>query len=89
MAEHECVVGLLNSTQLATVSRIKKHIVDQRNHNQYLREEGIIAPWIYHKVWTMKDYADRRKSTDLIRFGYCPECGEPIDWKAIRRVSDG
>ena len=75
MAEHECVIGLLNGTELATVSILKKHIIDKIKYNTYLREIGIVTGWIYHKAWTMKDYADRRKSTDLIRFGYCPNCG--------------
>lgn len=35
-------------------------------------------------VYTMSDYCDRRKSTDLTRFNYCPMCGKKIDWKAMK-----
>lgn len=34
---------------------------------------------------TVADYCDFRKSVNMIRFRYCPECGRKIDWKGIRR----
>ena len=37
-------------------------------------------------IYTMKDYADKRKSTNITRFEYCPHCGEKIDWKKIKLV---
>lgn len=35
-------------------------------------------------IYTINDYADRRKSTNLTRFNYCPYCGEKINWKCIK-----
>lgn len=32
-------------------------------------------------VCTRQDYYDRRKSTNLLRFNFCPICGEKIIWK--------
>ncbi len=32
-------------------------------------------------VYTRQDYYDRRKSTNLLRFNFCPICGEKIIWK--------
>ena len=34
---------------------------------------------------TLKQYADRRRSTDLTRFSFCPDCGKRIDWKSIAK----
>lgn len=36
-----------------------------------------------HKVavYKLEDYYDRRKSTNLLRFNYCPTCGAKINWK--------
>lgn len=38
-------------------------------------------------IYTMKDYIDRRKSTNITRFNYCPFCGEKINWKTIYMIS--
>ena len=52
-------------------------------HNKNCRENGFdFLVWL---EWMLKDYADGRKSTNLRRFKFCPECGEKIDWKAIRK----
>ncbi len=84
---HECVIGLLHhyeEGELATLARVKEHIVDRADHNIQMRALGIESPWLYKKEWSLRDYADKRKSTNLTRFDYCPECGKKIDWKAIR-----
>lgn len=38
-------------------------------------------------MYTIKDYTDRRKSTNITRFEYCPFCGEKINWKTIYLIS--
>ncbi len=38
--------------------------------------------------YTLKDYADRRKSTNLRRFEFCPICGKKIDWKKIKKEKE-
>lgn len=30
------------------------------------------------------DYYDRRKNVNLIRFNYCPKCGEKLDWRKLK-----
>lgn len=35
-------------------------------------------------IYTLEDYVDRRKSTNITRFEYCPYCGEKINWKSIK-----
>lgn len=85
---HECVIGLLHyceDSELATVSKVKENIADRARSNRQMRELGVETNWLYKKEWSLRDYADRRKSTNLTRFDYCPECGKAIDWKAIRK----
>ena len=38
-------------------------------------------------IYTLEDYSDKRKSTNITRFNYCPICGEIIDWKKIHKIS--
>ena len=42
-----------------------------------------------HTTFSLNDYCDKRKSTDLTRFNYCPICGKKIDWKAIKGGANG
>ena len=35
-------------------------------------------------IYTLEDYADKRKSTNITRFEYCPFCGEKINWRSIK-----
>ena len=42
-----------------------------------------------HTVFSLNDYCNFRKSVNLARFRYCPECGKKIDWKAIKGGSNG
>ena len=72
-------------SELVSVSQLKEHIEHRARENQYMRELGIESQWLYKKEWTLRDYADWRKSTNLTRFHYCPECGNKINWGAIRK----
>ena len=87
MAKHECVIGLIgyyDDIKLTTLSGLKDYIQTEIiAFNEICRKKGLKD--IQHKEWTLKDYTDKRKSTNLTRFDYCPECGKRIDWAAIRR----
>ena len=37
-----------------------------------------------HTIFSINDYCDLRKSTNMMRFIYCPECGKKIDWKELK-----
>lgn len=94
MADHDCYVGLLykhSYGDLATLADLKAHIADKIAFNEYLDGEPIAKhiECLREKVWTLKDYADRRKNTDLYRFNNCPLCGRHIDWKLIKEDCDG
>ena len=89
MIEHECAIGLLHhceGAELATIESLEDHIKDNYWHNEMLRDDPYLrdAKELYCKEWSLKDYADFRKNTDLTRFRYCPDCGKAIDWKKIK-----
>lgn len=89
MDNHECIIGLLykhRDGDLATLNDLKAHIVDKIEYNEFLDSDPITKNLdsIREKVWTLKDYADFRRNTDLVRFRHCPECGKKIDWKRIK-----
>lgn len=33
--------------------------------------------------WTIEDYINVHKDTNITRFSYCPQCGEKIDWNNL------
>lgn len=89
MSEHECIIGMYyydyEDIRLATVNELLKEIQDRYKLYEHLCKlydecdlDKLETPY------TLKDYCDRRRSTDLIRFEFCPYCGKKIDWKKIK-----
>lgn len=79
MSNCEHIIGIVynyESTDLVTLDDLKDHI----EASKYAYDH--FCTMTYH---TLTDYCDKRKSTDMTRFEYCPICGEKIDWKAIKR----
>ena len=90
MNEHECFIGLFFGCEnpcIITTSELKEKIRERKEDNKMLRAYG--NDWAVKKEWSLKDYADRRKSTDMMRFDFCPVCGNKIKWNEIARDSDG
>ena len=87
MAEHKCVIGLFHCgcSRLVTVDELKENIADRITQNAYMRYLGIKSEGMYNKIWSLKEYADKRRSTNLTHFDFCPECGKRVDWVAIRK----
>ena len=86
---HECVIGLLmkwDERTLVTLEDLEEDIADNIKFVENYRASRGFDPC---PVYTLKDYGDRRKSTNLTRFYFCPECGEKIDWITIRRIGNG
>lgn len=88
---HECKIGMLYrysgyTTELVTAADLIAHIKEKEDFNESVVRDGFekICPDLIQKVFTLQNYGDRRKSTDLYRFDYCPECGKKINWKEIR-----
>lgn len=91
MDDHECIIGLLHYcdySELVTLHELEKHIQTNIAVNEMLDEvPSLKNNTELHRKWlSMRDYADKRKSTDLTRFDYCPFCGKKINWKDIRRT---
>lgn len=89
MIEHECVIGLLHHcdySELVTLEELEDHIIDNVTYNIFLMADPVLKDCkeLYRKEWSIKDYADKRRHTNLTRFDYCPECGKRIEWKRIR-----
>ena len=80
----ECVIGIrydYEDTDIITLSGLKEHIESEKRFAERHKDDEWLQS-MYNK-YTLEDYCDRRKSTDLKRFNYCPLCGKKIDWKAI------
>lgn len=91
--EHDCVIGLLakhDERYLVTIEELEKHIADSIDFFDWIKENGYsLFPGNRTSAYTLSDYTDFRKNTDLHRFMYCPYCGQKIDWKQIRRTDNG
>ena len=87
MCKQECIIGVLHycdCSKLVTLSELKEYIEEEIVKFNYMCvREGFTN--LMRKGWSLKDYADKRKSTNLTRFNFCPECGKCIDWAMIRR----
>ena len=88
----ECVIGIINdydNTSMATLAGLKYHIKDQLELKESFEKDVLYKGYNHGiKGGTLLDYCDKRKSTDLTRFNYCPMCGKEIDWREIKRRAD-
>ena len=83
----ECYIGIkydYEDTRLVTLKQLKDEIEWLQSRKESFAEYGI-----NNKIYTLADYCDKRKSTDLTRFNYCPLCGKKIDWKATKGGANG
>ena len=83
--EHQ--IGVLwnyESTTITTIKELKEHIEWNKRWREYSYDV------VFHSgLYSLADYCDKRKSTNLTRFNYCPLCGKKIDWKAIKGGANG
>lgn len=80
----ECWIGVrydYENTDLVTLVDLKEHIESHNRMVEFWQTCGFPAT----KEEKLSDYCDKRKSTDLTRFNYCPLCGKKIDWKTIKK----
>lgn len=85
--EHQCVIGLLynyDSTRLLTLEELVALVRERKEMDEFAAKDPVYSRMPKLSTYTLRDYCDLRKSTDLRRFKYCPECGDKIDWKALR-----
>ena len=57
------------NTDLVTLADLKEHIETMKR----------LPSYFHNKPYELIDYCDKRKSTDLTRFNYCPFCGKKIN----------
>jgi hypothetical protein len=88
LSRSECLIGIINdydNTSMVTLDGLKCHIKDRLELKEAFEKDALYKGYNHGiKGWTLADYCDRRKSTDLSRFEYCPHCGKKIDWKAMK-----
>ena len=84
----KCYIGIINdyeNTRMATLDGLKIHIKENLEMKKAFETDPLYFGYNHGiKGWTLADYCDKRKNTDLTRFEYCPMCGRKIDWKAIK-----
>ena len=75
-----------DDTKAVTFQGLKDHIKRLKEVEVYFKEtSGYERKFC---AYTMQDYLDQRKSTNLIRFKFCPFCGEKIDWAMMRKEAN-
>ena len=77
----ECWIGVrydYEDTDITTLAELKEHIEIMKR----------LPSYFHQNPYELVDYCDKRKSTDLTRFNYCPFCGKKIDWKAIKEMEE-
>ena len=75
----ECIIGIKEEA-LVTFDELKEII----KRDAEFKKTNYKMWSIMGNKYTLDDYCDRRKSTDLTRFNYCPLCGKKIDWKSYK-----
>ena len=89
----EHVIGIIydyDNTDMTTLDGLKYHIKYLFELKQAFEKDALFKDYNHGiKGWSLADYCDKRKSTDLTRFNYCPLCGKKIDWKAIKGGANG
>jgi len=80
MCEH--YIGLLKHdeySELVTLEELKKHIEWQSHLKETFDKDPLYCTLgLVIRVFSLEEYADRRRNTDLTPFDYCPKCGAAI-----------
>lgn len=89
MNKCEHLIGIRHdyeNTDAVTFAELKKHIASEKRLAELKKDDE----WWQSLLckYTLEDYCDRRKTTNLFRFNYCPNCGEKINWKEMRSNSN-
>lgn len=85
--KHECIIGILYKNQyafFASFEGLKRVVKEDKAFDKIMMLDPLYAEYYIGTKYKMSDYLDKRKSTNLHRFDYCPQCGKKIDWKKMR-----
>lgn len=83
MQEHECFVGVLNDyddTRMITFDELFEEATERIRWKQKVGHDFTVCG-----IYGMDDYTNKRKSTDLDRFNFCPICGKKIDMREMMK----
>ena len=81
MTDCDHIIGFIHdydNSDIVTLDDLKQHVADAKYRYDH---------FFCNKYFTLSDYTDKRVSTDMTRFNYCPMCGEKIDWKLLKGVT--
>lgn len=83
---HECIIGFLRymeDSELCTLSQLRAHMEERADFNRNLASGKTFCNCksLYFREYTLDDYCDKRKSTNLRQFDYCPICGKKLTGK--------
>ena len=87
MKKHECIIGEwfdYEHTELITFEELVSKVKINNDSSLMLFNCHLRLA----QPFKLSDYFDRRKSTNLNHFNYCPYCGEKIDWKQLKIGAD-
>lgn len=89
MRKHsECIIGILydyDNTNTVTASGLRRWLSDRIECHQNALNDPVWNKYSdqFKTPYSLKNYVDKRCSTNLARFTYCPVCGKRIDWKSL------
>lgn len=90
----DCTIGLLHKSQdwfdFSTEDDLKEHIKNRERFVSCMREKyrESFDERFWGKNWSWEEYCDKRVSTDLTRFNFCPWCGKKVDWRKMKHEQD-
>jgi hypothetical protein len=74
----DCFIGFLSGEQI-NLSNLKERIIEILNVEPILYQYGVTNK---KPLTTIKEIVDNRRGY-LLRFKYCPYCGQKLEWKKI------
>lgn len=75
-----------DNTEMITLERLKYNLKEKEDLYKAFCKNSVYSKIAesYKPRWTLDDYLNKRKHTNLARFDLCPDCGQKIDWKGMR-----
>ena len=84
MSDHECTIGIMWDYEDSELVSAESFIEWWKGQKDFLRRcPEFEDDW--NRPAHLREYADRRRSTRIEQFDYCPVCGKKIDWKELRK----
>lgn len=87
MKNHNCIIGIWYHWSYADLCTFEELIDKIKDNNRTMKDLSKLDGK-KRNVHEIKDYFDRRKSTNFTHFDFCPFCGNKIDWKEMRNRVD-